>query len=117
MKAFLNLLEEGGVKGAVKVALLSTLVGLLQPHGFFLLLVVFVVVLLAKLVRERRKPAMLARACKFTALALAMFLALNVYWLLPALTSEGTLLRQIGLGDLSIFLLPVHPPAWGQCLS
>lgn len=103
IKAFLDLLERGSVKQAVKVALLSTLVGMFQIHGFLLLFLAFLVIFLVKLVRERRERAANIRACKFVTVAGVMFLALNSYWMLPALTSEETLLGQIGRGDLLLF--------------
>ncbi|MFC1999221.1 hypothetical protein ACFLXE_00495 [Chloroflexota bacterium] len=76
---------------------------MLQIHGFFLLFLAFLIILVVKIVRDRRDRAAVTGTCKFTAIAAGMFVVLNLYWLLPALTVKETLLQQISSSDIFIF--------------
>lgn len=112
IKAFLNLLEDGGIKNAVKVVILSTLVGLVQIHGFFLLFLAFLILFLVKVVRERKEGARTLQTLKYVGVTAAMFLALNIYWLAPTLTATGTVVEQITQADL-LFFAPQPTSAFG----
>jgi len=103
IKAFLALLEKGDIKNAIKLTLLSTLVGLMLVHGLFLLLLVFLVIFVVKLIKERKSPARLLQISKYVGISAAMFLVLNVYWLIPVLTAGTARLEQIGQSDLILF--------------
>jgi hypothetical protein len=103
IKAFLDLLERGSGKNAIKVTLLSTVVGMMSVHGLFLLFLAFVIILLVKVIRERKRPATVMPAVKYVMLSAALFLILNVYWLVPALGAAGTVAEQISRADLLVF--------------
>lgn len=103
LKAFLDLMENASIKNAMKVALLSSLVGIFQLHGFFLLFGSFIIVLLIRLLVKRREPATLIQLGKYVGFSAAMFLGLNLYWLVPTLTATGTIIQQIGFQDLIFF--------------
>jgi len=102
IKAFIDLLERQDRRQAAKVALLSTLVGVFQVHGYLFLFIAFAVILLVRLVHQRRERVNL-RISRAVALAGVMFVALNLYWLVPALTASDTLLEEIGQSDLLVF--------------
>jgi len=103
VKAFLELLEKGGMKNAIKLTLLSTLVGVMLVHGLFLLLLIFLVIFVVKLISEHKSPARLLSISKYVGISAAMFLVLNVYWLIPVLTAGTARLEQIGQADLLLF--------------
>ena len=103
IKAFIDLLEQANRRNAIKVAVLSTLVGLLQIHGFVLLFLAFLILFLAKVIAERRDLAKLKRAGRYVGISAGLFFALNLYWLIPALTATGTVMSQLGQTDLLFF--------------
>ncbi len=103
IKAFLDLLENGGKRNAIKTALLTTLVGLVAIHGLFLLLLIFLIIFIIKAIKERNKLASFALLNRYVVLSAAIFLILNVYWLVPVLTAETDRLAEIGQQDLLIF--------------
>jgi len=103
IKAFLDLLEKGGGKNAIKVTLLSTLVGMMAVHGLFLLFLAFLIIFLVKVVKEHKRPARITPSIKYVGISAALFLILNVYWLVPALSAAGTVVEQIGQADLLLF--------------
>ncbi|MDY6907025.1 MAG: hypothetical protein SV910_02160 [Chloroflexota bacterium] len=102
VKAFLDLVSEGGARNAVRVAAWATLAGLLQVHFLLLLLVVFSVIFVAR-VAHRGGRASVARAARTGAIGAVVFLGLNVYWLVPLVTASGTALGYIGWEDLAFF--------------
>jgi len=112
IKAFWDLLETGGIRNAVKVVILSTLVGLVQIHGFFLLFLAFFILFLVKVVRDRKEGARILQTSKYVGISAAFFLALNIYWLVPALTASGTVVEQIGWADL-LFFAPKPTSSFG----
>lgn len=103
VKAFLELLEKGGMKNTIKLTLLSTLVGVMLVHGLFLLLLVFLIIFVVKLISERKNSLRLLQASKYVGISAAMFLVLNTYWLIPVLTAGTARLEQIGQADLVLF--------------
>jgi len=103
VKAFLDLLESGGKKNAIKVALFSSLVGIFQLHGVLPLFLAFFIILVVRLISRRREPARIVHDFKCVGISAAMFLGLNLYWLVPTLTTAGTTLNQIGQQDLLFF--------------
>ncbi|MBA7639354.1 hypothetical protein ES703_47012 [subsurface metagenome] len=66
---------------------------------FFAFGIIFVVRAIAK----RREPAVLHHASKYMGISAAIFLALNLYWLVPYLTASGTVMGEIGQEDLLFF--------------
>jgi len=103
VKAFLELLEKGGMRNTIKVTLLSTLVGLMLVHSLFLLFLIFLAIFVVKLISERKNPARLLQLSQYVGIATAMFLILNIYWLIPVLTAGTARLEQIGQPDLFLF--------------
>ncbi len=103
VKAFLELLEKGGLRNAIKLTLLSTLVGVMLVHCLFLLLLIFLVIFVVKLISERKNSGRLLQVGKYVGISAVMFLVLNIYWLIPVLTAGTTRLEQIGQADFLLF--------------
>ena len=103
IKAFIELLERRGRRDAIKVALFSTLVGLIQIHAYVMLLFAFGIIFLVRVIAKRREPAVLLHASKYMGISAAIFLALNLYWLVPYLTAGVTVIGEIGQEDLLFF--------------
>lgn len=101
--AFIALIEQGGKRNAVKVALLSTLVGLVHIAGIFLLFLAFIIILVVKVVIERRQLPVIAKAIKNISISAGTFLFLNLYWIVPVLTAEGTIVNRLSQTDLYAF--------------
>jgi hypothetical protein len=103
VKAFIELLQGGGKRAVIKVVAFSTLVGLVDIHCFFLLFLIYAVIALVKLIKERRSSPALKLAGKNIGQSAALFIGLNVYWIVSALTATGTALEQIGPQDMFAF--------------
>ncbi len=103
IKAFLDMLENGNKRNAIKVAVLSTLVGTLATHQFFLLLLAFFIIFLIKVVKERNLPPRTISAFKYSGIGAGVFLALNIYWLVPDLLAGGIRTEYLGQADLVLF--------------
>ena len=103
IKVFVNLLEKGGKKNIIKVALLSTFVGIASIHGLVLLFLAFFIIFLVKLVKERKRSKKIISMGKSIGISASTFLALNFYWLVPVLSNTGTVLNQISRTDLLFF--------------
>ena len=103
IKAFIDLLGGGGTRSIIKVVIFSTLVGLLQVHGLFLLLLAYFIISVIKLVRERRDSARLLQLSKLIVVTAGAFLVVNLYWLVPVLTMKDILASQINQADLLVF--------------
>ena len=103
IKAFLDLIEHRTMKNVVLVVLLSTLVGLLQVHSFFILFLAYIVILIVKLVRERKDKANLIHVSKYTVVTAVFFIVLNIYWIVPVLFGGASTVDQIGQQDIPAF--------------
>ncbi len=103
VKGFIELLENANGRKAVKVAALSTLVGLIQIHGFFLLFLAFFTLFFVKVITERRERVKTFQTSKYVGISAGLFCALNFYWLLPVLTARDTIMSQLGRADLLLF--------------
>ena len=103
IKAFLGLLEKGNGKNAIKVAVFSTLVVIFTMHGFFLLLMVFFIIFLVKVIKERKRPVRTILASKYAGISAGLLLFLNLYWLIPFLTGGEAIMEQISTQDLLFF--------------
>jgi hypothetical protein len=103
ISAFIKLLHEGNWKNTIKMAVLATLVGLLQVQGFFLLFISCFIILFFKLILNSNK-AKVYQSLKWAALAAGIFGALNIYWLIPFFTSPGTTLNQLNQADQLAFI-------------
>jgi hypothetical protein len=102
VKAFLDLLEQRTMKNLLLVVLFSTLVGIAQLHGLFLLFIILLILFITRIIKESdRQPKM--NICKFVLLACAMFLTLNIYWILPVFSGEANYLNQLGDASFNYF--------------
>jgi hypothetical protein len=99
---FIKLLREGNWKNTVKMAVLATLVGLLQVQGYFLLLVACFIILFIKVVLDRNKTKVY-QSLKWAVAAAGIFFVLNLYWLIPLFTSTVTTLNQLNQADQLAF--------------
>lgn len=102
VKGFLDLMTSPNLKNAIKVALLTTLVGLMYEHGFFLLFVVYLVILTVRCL-YLKKPGSIVETVKHTIYAALVFIPLNIYWMLPFLATVGNATGEIGYFDLTGF--------------
>ena len=107
LSAFIKLLQNEGQKGIIKdiikVALLSTLVGMMEIQGYLLLFLAFAIVFLGYIIKERKQPVKVGKAIKSIGLAAVLFCLLNVYWLVPVLNGGASFLEQFGQADLVSF--------------
>lgn len=103
IKAFIDQLQEPNINNSIKVALLSTLVGSLQLHGFFLLILAFIVLFLVNLICDQKTMPRRLKVCKFVGISAGLFFLVNIFWLVPLVTANDTLLSQIGNADLLFF--------------
>ena len=84
LKAFIDLLEQPTPRRSVILALMVTLVALAQLHSLALLVLLFLGVLVAKAVQERASMGF-RRLLPFAGVAVALVLALNLFWAVPSL--------------------------------
>jgi hypothetical protein len=103
IRAFNRMLDQGDTKSVVKLVFLSTLVGMIQIHGFLLLLLIFLVVYIVHLSSIRRDSPRVFRALKSAGVSVGLFCALNIYWLVPTLTAKNNLIAQIDASDMFLF--------------
>jgi hypothetical protein len=108
VKAFIDLLTRRDIKSAIKVAILSTLVGILQLQGFLLLLFVFIIIFLVYSASNRRQPIAILAAARYALLSGGLFLVLNLYWLVPTLISGSSILGQVSPQDELLFAPQVY---------
>jgi hypothetical protein len=102
-KSFLEVLDKGGIKAVIKAVFLTTLAGLLQPQGFFLTIFAFLALLAIHLIKERKDKDKLRQTGKYLAVYAVLLFTVNLYWLIPGLTAQDTLVSRIGEPDLMFF--------------
>ena len=103
IKALIDLLDTPNARNAVRLAILSTLVGLIQIQGFFLLLLALVIILAVRVIATRNDLTKLKETSKCLAVSALLFCSLNIYWLLPLLTARNSVISQVGSQDLLLF--------------
>jgi hypothetical protein len=103
IKVFIELLQNGGRRDMVKVALLSTLVGMVMVQGYFVLFLAFFIIFLVKVIREREQPATIGKVSKSVGISAALFCGLNLYWLVPVWSGAASFISQLGWADLLFF--------------
>jgi hypothetical protein len=101
--AFIKLLREGNWQNTIKMAVLATLVGLLQVQGYFILFLSCFIILFFKVILDGNKTK-LYQSLKWTVAAAGIFCVLNFYWLIPFFTSTGTILNQLNQADQLAFI-------------
>ena len=99
--SFLRYLENPNWKKTITMILCTTLIAMLNIHTLFLLIFAYIIIFVFK-AREKQKDELIS-LMKSTLFASGMFLLLNIYWILPAITTEATILGQIGHGDIMAF--------------
>jgi len=100
---FIKLLREGNWQNTVKMALLTTLVGLLQVQGYFMLFLSCFIILFFKVILDGNKTKVY-QSLKWVVAAAGIFCVLNLYWLIPLFTSTGTTLNQLNQADQLAFI-------------
>ena len=103
IKAFLDMLESNNTKDIIKVVIFTTLAGLIQIHTVFLLILAYSVLFAGRLIHLRHDRTGILRQLKSAGIAAGLFLCLNLYWLVPSLTAEGTIVQQTSPAELSLF--------------
>ncbi len=103
IKAFITLLEKTTIKNAIVVAILSTLVGLVQVQGFLLLFLFYLVILAAKTIKVRCSIREIFLLYKYVIFSSIIFFLLNTYWLVPFLSTKNNILNQINTSDIIFF--------------
>jgi hypothetical protein len=101
--AFIHLLRQGGVRNAIKVALLTTLLGLPHIMGIFLLALAYLIILIMWVILERKDPKIFVSTLKFIAVSAGLFFLINIYWVIPVLSEKVTVVNQISQADLLAF--------------
>lgn len=81
--ALLELFRSRSPRAAVKVALLWTLAGIFQLHGFILVGMIFVVMTVGEFARTSRSTQFFTGLFRPVAVGGTAFLLLNAYWLVP----------------------------------
>jgi hypothetical protein len=97
LKSFLILCENISRKNLIKMVFSTTLVGVTSSHILVLTFVAYFVILCVKHNKN-------LRLIKLVATGGVLFLALNLYWLLPIFTSKASIASQISAGDLYAFM-------------
>ncbi|MFC2122452.1 DUF6541 family protein [Bacteroidota bacterium] len=103
VKAFMDMLERGGKRDILKLTVLTTMVGIMFVHALLMLFFVFLAILVIRVIRERKRSIELLGMGRSVTISAAVFLALNIYWLVPALLAEDSTLQGIGRGDMFFF--------------
>jgi hypothetical protein len=101
--AFIKLLRHGSWKNTIVMAVLATLIGMVQVQGFLLLFIACFIIFVFKVILDRSQ-AKAFQSVKWTAAAAGVFSVLNLYWLFPLFTSAGTILTQLNQADQLSFI-------------
>ena len=105
IKAFIELLEQRSAKNGVRLALLTTLVALSQIHALFLLALACLIFLIVLSVK-RRVSVDYRSLSTALGVALGVFVAFNLYWLVPTVMDLGaqeTIVKRLGEGDSTLY--------------
>ena len=100
--SFLKFVDNPDIKTTITMVLCTTFVAIMGIHTFFLLLFVYIIIFFFKAL-EKKGGVELYPLLKFTLFASGILLLLNLYWILPALTADSTILGQIGSKDIMVF--------------
>ena len=99
VKYFTEMLDKKDLKNTIKAVLVTTLVAF-NSHTLFIAFLIFSTLFLFRLYRDRSIISLI----KPIAIAFALFLALNSYWLIPLITAQReTILTHISTEDLAVF--------------
>jgi Alpha-(1->3)-arabinofuranosyltransferase len=101
--AFMALLKQGGRRNIIKVVLLSTIVGLFHIAGFFLLFFTFFIIFAVMTIIDHKEPGLFIENIKNIAVSAGGFILLNLYWLIPVITSNNMIVNQLSRADMLDF--------------
>ena len=97
--SFNTFLRDPSVKTSGRCVLLTSVVGAVYPQGLLLLLVMYIVTGIMNLAYSPQRIFDFKRQLVFGIPSVGLFVLVNCYWLLPLLTTEGTLYHQITDAD------------------
>ena len=100
LTSFLDLLEQPNHRNAIKTALLATLTGFFQIHGLGLLILLFGLIYVCRCITSFRSAR---RSLAAITLTVAVFLAINLFWILRYASSTGLVFDSMNIGDLTFF--------------
>ncbi|WP_202962745.1 alpha-(1-_3)-arabinofuranosyltransferase domain-containing protein [Geoglobus acetivorans] len=99
IKYFLELLDKRDSRSIMKAVLITTIVAF-NAHTFFMAFLVFSILFLFRVYREKSATGLI----KPLAVFFTLFLALDTYWLIPLITAQRTtVLTHISTEDLAAF--------------
>ena len=105
LKAFIDFLDTPTHRNAIRVALLSTLIALAQLHALALLLLLFLLIGIVKLARERLNISY-RRLLRGLAVAFGLFIVINLFWIVPFVADmmgDQTVPGQLGDSDKELY--------------
>ncbi len=105
LKAFIELLERPTPRNGVRLALLTTLVGINQVHALLLLALASLVFFIVWLVRRKGSVEYWPLSVSL-GVALGIFLIVNLYWLVPTMMDLGaqeTVVKSLSEGESTLY--------------
>ncbi|MBL7206671.1 MAG: hypothetical protein ISS36_03675 [Candidatus Aenigmarchaeota archaeon] len=102
IKIFFDMFERPNKKNIIRAAFSITLIAILDVHNLFLILVIFAIIFLFRLYRQKSKLQIFTLFKSLIILLIILF-ALNLFWVLPLFTAEQIPSEEIGRED--IFLM------------
>lgn len=103
LTAFLELLRQRRLRISSIVALLTTVAAIFSIHQLVILLLMYVVILGGWFFAQGPFATRLRGALLPVGAAVAMFVALNVYWVVPSITAPVTVLDEVAEAELAFF--------------
>lgn len=104
VQAFIRLVALPSWKPAVKTGLLATLIAIMSLHHVgILLLLAFIIIIAAVVLRYWRGGSHFASFVKWSLLSLGIVLAISSFWLVPTLTGQNSLLETTAHFDKTQF--------------
>ncbi len=103
VKSFLDLLDNRSRKNLIRSLLLTTLVGAINSHILVLMFLVYSILVIFKFYQIKNEAGAMKNLLRPLSIFTALFLLLNIYWLLPLFTAKSTLINQISQADIYTF--------------
>ena len=97
--SFNTFLRSPSLRTSSRCVLFTSCVGIVYPQGLLLLLVMYLVTGIMNLAYSSQRIENLKKQAAFALPSVGLFCLINCYWLVPLLTSEGTLYHQITDAD------------------
>ncbi len=115
--ALFAFLERPNLRRATILAVVYSLIGVFAAHMLAIAVIAGMVVIAVKVVRERADRRAMADLARWTGFVLLIFLVLNLYWIVPVLVNQNSVLTQIGPNDLQVFTAQSLPGSPGVLFS